>query len=444
MAIVCGTDLSPAATEAANAAACLAARQRLPLYLVHAVDSTQVDQTALIERTERHLQEQAAQLRKLGAEVNVTVRSGAPDGVLIEVGKETHARLVVVGAHGEHGGSGRKVGVHTERVAQRAGVAVLVVRDAAPFRAWTQSERGLRVLLGVEPSFSTQCAVSRLQELRALGACDVTAVRLYWPPSEFQRLGFSGARSYTEIDPAVTQVLVNELKDRIPALQEGAYKLRVEPHLGSLGERLASIATEEKADLIVVGSHDKSVVERLWEGSISHATLHNAHTAVLCVPEAECPSEQRRRRAKSIVVATDFSRLGDSGVPLAYAIAEAGATLHVLHVVPPREHTPLDFHDIFVLDNLKVPSSARDEALKHLRQLTSQVASSADKHIELHVLESDGAADAIAQAAERLAADVIVVGTHGRSGLSKALLGSVASSVLHTSKRPVLLVRDLD
>lgn len=444
MAIVCGTDLSDAAANAATAAACLAARKRLPLYLVHALDSALAAQRDLAERVERQLHEHAAQLHKLGPEVHVVIRTGSPDAVLVQAAQDFHASLVVVGAEGQQLASGRRIGIHCERVAQRCGVAVLVVRDAAPFRAWSapdQRDRPLRIVLGAEPSYSTECAAQQLASLCALGPCELTAVRLFWPPNEFQRLGFSGARSYVEIDPRVTQALGAEVRELLPAVTD--YKLRVEPHLGNLGERLAAIAGEEKADLIVIGSHDRSVIERIWEGSTSHATLHNAHTAVLCVPvPVDDAGASRKRRTRSVAVATDFSRLGDAALPLAYAIAESGALIHVLHVVPAREQGALDFHDIFALDDLNVPSPARDEAWQHMRQLTARAGEGPDKRVVLHALESDNPAEAIAQAAERLHADVIVMGTHGRSGLTKAVMGSVTSNVLHHSKRPVLLVRE--
>jgi nucleotide-binding universal stress UspA family protein len=442
MAIVCGTDLSAGAVAAATAAACLAARQQQPLYLVHAQAPALAEQRDLTQRAERQLQEHAQALAKLGAQVEVVLRAGTPDSVLVQSAVDLHASLVVVGAEGQQEASGRRIGVHSERVAQRCGVPVLVVRDAAPFRAWAepkQHDRALKIVLGAEPSFGSEHAVRKLAELCTFGRCDVTAVRLFWPPNEFQRLGFSGARSYVEIDPRVTQVLAAEVRDLLPS--DSDYKLRVEPHLGNLGERLAAIATEERADLIVVGSHDRNVMERIWEGSTSHATLHNAHTSVLCVPVDEA-GLLRKRRTRCVTVATDFSRLGNAALPHAYAIAEPGAVIHVLHVVPAREQSPLDFHDIFALDDLNVRSTARDEAWQHMRQLTALTSEGPDKRVVLHALEADNPAEAIAQAAERLHADVIVLGTHGRSGISKAVMGSVTSNVLHHSKRPVLLVRE--
>jgi nucleotide-binding universal stress UspA family protein len=59
----------------------------------------------------------------------------------------------------------------------------------------------------------------------------------------------------------------------------------------------------------------------------------------------------------------------------------------------------------------------------------------------VHVLSSRHPAQAIAQAAERLDADVICLGTHGRTGVARTLLGSEAQSVLANTHRPVLLAR---
>ena len=60
---------------------------------------------------------------------------------------------------------------------------------------------------------------------------------------------------------------------------------------------------------------------------------------------------------------------------------------------------------------------------------------------EAHVIGSTDPAKAICQAARRFGADVICLGSHGRSGLSAALPGSVAQGVMAQSHRPVLVVR---
>jgi nucleotide-binding universal stress UspA family protein len=57
------------------------------------------------------------------------------------------------------------------------------------------------------------------------------------------------------------------------------------------------------------------------------------------------------------------------------------------------------------------------------------------------VLSGDDTAQVIGEAAERLAADVVVIASRGRSGITRALLGSVADKLLRTCRRPVLVLR---
>ena len=59
----------------------------------------------------------------------------------------------------------------------------------------------------------------------------------------------------------------------------------------------------------------------------------------------------------------------------------------------------------------------------------------------VHAVEAEEAWEAICQAAERVSADLICLGTHGRTGIAKAALGSVAARVLTHSRRPLLLAR---
>jgi nucleotide-binding universal stress UspA family protein len=107
-----------------------------------------------------------------------------------------------------------------------------------------------------------------------------------------------------------------------------------------------------------------------------------------------------------------------------------------VHVTPDRVGDVVTPHDIFPDQGL--PHSKRQRKLEH--QLSELIPIEAIGRVvtQLHVLESDRVADAICQAAERLDAGVICLGTHGRSGLAASLLGSVSAAVMRTTPRPVL------
>jgi nucleotide-binding universal stress UspA family protein len=155
------------------------------------------------------------------------------------------------------------------------------------------------------------------------------------------------------------------------------------------------------------------------------------------VPAPARPKPQRAPALNRVLVATDFSATSDAAIPLAFSImpASGGGAVHLVHVVPESPHPSTEPHDIFSANDAH--SELRDGARKRVAELIPDPRAQSATHV--HVLESNEVAEAICQAAERLDASVICLGTHGRSGLTQKLLGSVAQAVLQRTRRPVLL-----
>jgi nucleotide-binding universal stress UspA family protein len=441
MSLLCGIDFSEQSLRAAEAAARIAARTQRPLHLLHALDSgTTAEErdlrSAELAFAERGLRQVAERAAEHGAKVEVHLEDGSPDEVLLDLAGRVSAELIVVAALGRRRKGAFLVGGHAERLAQRAHVPVLVVRDPAPFESWAAGTRPLRILLGADASLSSDHAMQWINQLRGFGPCVVTALHLYWPPSQFQRLGLHGVRSYIVPDPAVTRALEHDFNARLAVSGAPAPRLRLEPHMGNVGQRIATLADEGGADLIVVGSHARTAAQRIAEGSVSRDLLHHARVSVACIPLPTSAQPAPAPQLRDVLVATDLSATGDAAVPLAYALTPAGGTVHIVHVIPERAQPPLTPHDIFA------PESAANAKLRErLSQLIPQAGGSHAVSTQVHVLESNQVAQAICQAAERLDAGMICVGTHGASGLSGALLGSVAQAVVKHAARPVLLAR---
>ncbi len=146
---------------------------------------------------------------------------------------------------------------------------------------------------------------------------------------------------------------------------------------------------------------------------------------------------------KRILVPVDGSETSNRALRAAAALAaEHSAALRVVHV---SEETP-----IYVsMDTLPSPPAEFMQALRKEgeRTLAEAVASAREAKIEadgkLLVIDRPGQriSDAIEQEAEQWGADLIVVGTHGRRGFRRLLLGSVAENLIRISTKPVLLVR---
>ncbi len=94
-------------------------------------------------------------------------------------------------------------------------------------------------------------------------------------------------------------------------------------------------------------------------------------------------------------------------------------------------------------ENKPRPRSDNPKLVAQLRALVPKEAHERCD-LEAEILESDNPAEAIVQEAERFGADVICLGSHGRTGLAKAFLGSIAQGVMTQSKRPVFVVRARD
>lgn len=446
MTIVCGTDFSEMAAHAATAAACLARATGSPLHLVHALDLRPEELREkpphpLILWAEGRLEQEAARLKAFGAEVRVHAVAGPADVVLRSIAHEQSARTIVVGAIGHRGNPSRKLGSRADRTAQSSHLPVVTVRDSAPFVAWQKEGRPLRVVMGIDDSKSVESAARWLDELCRSGAVELTLAHLYWPPEAMYRLGLEGSRSFVEADPELVKLLERQFSQRLDGLLHAkARTYRIEPHLGRLGDGLATLAAEEHADLLVVGSRGRPALERLWEPSVARWALHAASMSVACVPALEAAPSAVVPRLKAVLAATDFSELGNAAIPLACAAASPGATVHLLHVVR-AERPHVDAHDVFHPMTGERTLEAMKGAQARLSELVPTDAKGKGLTFRVHALEANDAWEAICQAAERLSVDLICLGTHGRSGIAKAALGSVAARVLTHSRRPLLLSR---
>jgi len=144
---------------------------------------------------------------------------------------------------------------------------------------------------------------------------------------------------------------------------------------------------------------------------------------------------------KRILVPLDGSETARYGLREAIALAkEQKATLRLVHVIS-EFPTMVEMADVANVD--KVRKSLYEYAEAMLREAKA-LADSLGVETETGLCELGGGrvADAIVKEARDAGCDLIVIGTHGRRGISRALLGSDAERVLRQSPVPVLLVRE--
>lgn len=144
---------------------------------------------------------------------------------------------------------------------------------------------------------------------------------------------------------------------------------------------------------------------------------------------------------KNILVATDFSECSDAALMYARALAgQFGARLRVLHNVEFRGAVDVAGMGVFSTSSPDLLAELENDARNRLNALLSD----SDRELlgaEPVLCEGAPAAEAIVDYAASQNIDLIVLGTHGRRGLSHLLLGSVAEHVVRSAPCPVLTVR---
>ncbi|MCY1018689.1 universal stress protein [Pyxidicoccus sp. MSG2] len=428
MSIVCATNFSDAALRASTLAAELARKTGEPLRLVHVLNpnSARAFGRALTDAAEAALADQTKRLEKSGAKVERVLLTGDPAEVVDAYAREQKASLVVTAAPSDEAPF-LSVGGTVDRLAQALVVPLLVVRDAAPLEAWARGERPLKVMLGVDRSLPFEAAREWVKGLSRFGAVEVVGARVYWPEEEYPRLGLPLPPAFGDITTELRQAMEEETASLMAPLASGGQATRVVVHagVGRIADHLVDLASREGVDLLVVGTHHRRALGRLW--SVSHHAVRLARMSVACVPSMVAPSvsDVPLPVYREVLVATDFSDTGNRAVAHACGLVPEGGTVHLVHVLEGR-----------------VKPGQEEELKQQLLALVPKAAQAGGRRVQVEVLpHGRDVVTTLVQAAERLRVDALVMGTHGRSGLKRAVLGSVTQEVLLRMDRPVLVVR---
>lgn len=198
-------------------------------------------------------------------------------------------------------------------------------------------------------------------------------------------------------------------------------------------ERIVAYAEDNDIDLVVMGTHGRRGVDRMLFGSVTEEVVRNAPCPAFTVrTDADVVPEQAVRR---ILVPIDFSEASELAVQHGKEIAMTyGAEIDLLHVVeepfyPPAygpDVTEFPTRDVVERVEKQLADMARDD-IGYEHVMVEATTGYPSSEILDYVDEND--------------VDLIVLATHGRTGLDHILLGSVAERVLRRSPKPVFVVK---
>ncbi len=206
----------------------------------------------------------------------------------------------------------------------------------------------------------------------------------------------------------------------------------------SPGEQILQVAAEQEMDLVVMGTYGRGGVSHILFGSTAEQMVRNAVCPVLTVRH-HAPRSSDYPRFRKILFPTDFSDYSKRALPYALSLAQNyGAQLHVLHVFEQRIHPSFyiaDKETPFDLDD-----GLRDRALDALDEF---VYDDLRQRIDFHCEVASGKPFVeIINYARANEIDLIVIATHGLTGLEYMIIGSTTERVVRRAPCPVLSIKD--
>lgn len=310
--ILVGVDGSDASGLAVTLGARLAHEHGGTLLVASAIDwipiiaeaeaaSAMIDAGPLIEGLRQNadaiLTEAAATAKRFDVDAQRTVLEGDAEGCLLQFANDSDVRLIVMGTHGRSGIGRLLLGSTTEAVLRRSTIPVLIVRPGTVL-ADTTRRCFERVLVAIDDSDPSDAAVE-------------TAIDL--PLEDRRELIFTtdidaretvGARNSSSV--AVRNHLLeqsHELVTRAVGLahEHGVRAVR-DVREGPVVQSITAAATEQGADLLIVGSHGRRGIRRFVLGSVAESIVRSAPIPVMVVrrPVSASTAESENRRKTEV------------------------------------------------------------------------------------------------------------------------------------------------
>ena len=205
---------------------------------------------------------------------------------------------------------------------------------------------------------------------------------------------------------------------------------------GLPSDEVVTEALAEDADMVIVGTRGNSGLAHVLLGSTAERLIRSAPCPVLAVhmPKTE-GSVGQGMTFDRILVPTDLSDCSLEAVHYAKIVAiQVKASIELLHIMEPACYG-IDF----TIESSADREQKRKAATGRLEALSSEL-TAAGIAVKLSLL-GGAPSDTILEVAHRTSSNLIVMGTHGRRGLSHVLTGSVTEAVLRRGTLPVLAVR---
>jgi nucleotide-binding universal stress UspA family protein len=218
-------------------------------------------------------------------------------------------------------------------------------------------------------------------------------------------------------------------------------KVRRSVELGNAADLIIKKAGANKSNLIAMTTHGHSGLNRWLLGSVAEKVLRATTNPLLLVRAGHHGKADGEASFKSIIVPLDGSELAEAALPMAGRIAKKfDLEVYLMRIVenPYTAFVSGGGHYAVNIDELM--KEIRGRARNYLETKLAELNKSGVAQIS-YLLQDGIAADEIVSVGDQTPESLIVMSSHGRSGMKRWLLGSVAETVVRHANNPVLVVR---
>ncbi len=210
---------------------------------------------------------------------------------------------------------------------------------------------------------------------------------------------------------------------------------------GDPSAEIAEAGEQQKAQMIILAPEHRAFIQTLWHPRVSSGLLASATVPLFILPDVapeKTPVALLSDPKAKVIVAVDGSANAEAALPLAIQLAQAyGRPLMLARIVAP----------VFIVGSGVEAMKARHdaqyaeeaEAHRYLIDLRQRLADEGNKSVETAELVGP-VAEQLIQLAASHPGSVLVMGSHGQSGLVRAVVGSVAAEVMGRATTPVVIV----
>jgi nucleotide-binding universal stress UspA family protein len=284
-----------------------------------------------------------------------------------------------------------------------------------------------RLLLATDGSQHSEGAIREAIRLAKKCSSSLTALSVIDTNPEFDALA-----------PQIMEKKAKEARQNLDAVRDRAKKEGV---LCDIAVRegedsykdIVDEAVKRKSTMIIMGRRGRTGLKRLIMGSVTARVIGHAHCNVLVVPTAA------QLEFKNIVIATDGSKYSVAAASEAIGIAKRNRSkLTVIADVPAELAAPTDIE--LAVEQRELIADQELQVAEKNAKAVKEAAQKEGVDVQAFVM-SGKPADAIIEIARDKVADLIVLGSHGRTGIERLLMGGVTERVIVLASCPVLVVK---